>query len=482
MLLFLMAGCDSPPASDNSAVADPPRIESVAQQLLSFPIVVKDADGQPIKGAVLKPWALRSSLGHGGWRAESTGGTEPQEVTTDANGHAVVEYPKFHSLDEQIAVTAVTVSIDHPDHPHVSHEDVTVPATSTDPHIASMPRGAAIEVNVTKDGQPFHDEKVVAMWSGGGGFGDGQDTLLHNGGTLRIPPLKEGPGQLMLIRIHGTKATHFSSIETVDVIASAEPIQLDVEILPALPVRGKLSDNVPRPVEDGRIKLQTIDDGKSWDGVDWFEWAPVAADGTFIIDAWPQNQPVQLIALCDGFIARNGEAPAMVPPNRSRGSYLRAQVFLEPQTSEIVVDMVPMVRCRFECKNAFDKPLADTTVGSGPNIGWWNGGSQIYCHPLVDPIDSLVHGSYESSADAKQFSQPFRGTTDSSGVVEFDLPAGHASVYAANKRYQLAARDGRRKRKIYVGREKAVVEQLVLQPKGLDCLGDWEDLCGLVFG
>jgi len=46
----------------------------------------------------------------------------------------------------------------------------------------------------------------------------------------------------------------------------------------------------------------------------------------------------------------------------------------------------------------------------------------------------------------------------------------------------MAAREGRRQRKIFVGRDKPVVEQLVLQPKGLDCLGDWEDLCGLVFG
>ena len=68
------------------------------------------------------------------------------------------------------------------------------------------------------------------------------------------------------------------------------------------------------------------------------------------------------------------------------------------------------------------------------------------------------------------------------GIVEFDLAAGHARIYASNERFQMAARDGRRHRKIYVGREKAVVEQLVLQPKGLDCLGDWEDLCGLVFG
>ena len=479
---LVIVGCDSTPPAETLPVPDPPRIEAVSQQLLSFPIVVQDADGQPVEGAVLKPWALRSSLGHGGWRPQSTGGTGPQEVTTDANGHAIIKYPKFHSVDEQIAVTAVTVSIDHPNHPHVSHEDVTVPPTSADPHVASLPPGAAIEVTVTQDGKPINDKNIRAMLSGGRSSYGGTGATTGVDGTLRIPPLKEGAAQLMLIRVDGTKATHFSEVQKIGVVASEKPIQLEVEIQPALPVHGKLSDDVPRPVHNGRVKVQTIGDGKSWDGVEWFDWTRISADGTFVIENWPQKEPLQVTAICDGFIARNGEPPSTVPPERTGGRYLRAQVFLKPQASEVVVEMVPMVRCQFGCKNAFGKTLADVEVGSNPNIGWWNGGSQIYCHPLVDPIDFLVHGKYESSADAKQFSQPFLGKTDASGLIEIDLPAGHASVDVRSDRYQLPAREGRRRRRIFVGREKPVVEQLVLQPKGLDCLGDWEDLCGLVFG
>ena len=480
--IFTTAGCDSSSTADSSSAETPPRIESVTQQTLTFSIQVTDANGQPVKGAVLKPWALRSSLGHGSWRAKPTGDPGPKETTTNAEGIAAVVYPKYHSVEEQVVVTAVTVSINHPDHPHVSHEDVTVPATSTDPHVASLPRGAAVEVSVTLNGEPVIDKNIRASWTGMRNFYGGTDIAIRDDGTVRIPPLTEGLGQLMLIRIDGKKASHFSSIQIFDVAASPEPIQMDVEMLPALPIRGRLSDNVPRPIRNGRVKLSTIGDGNSVDTVEWFDWAPIAADGTFVINGWPQNEPAQLIALCDGFIARNGEAPAMVPPERAKGGYLRAQVFLEPQASEILVEMTPMVRCRFECKNAFDKPLQNINVGSGPNIGWWNSGSQIYCSPLVDPIDFWLNGKYEPSAAAKEIPEPFSGTTDSMGIVEFDLPAGHARIYAGNERFQMAARDGRRHRKIYVGREKAVVEQLVLQPKGLDCLGDWEDLCGLVFG
>jgi len=476
-------GCDSPPAADTSSAENPPAlIEAVSQQMLTFPMVVKDADGKPVADAVLKPWAVRSSQGHGMWREGPAGEPGPQESTTDADGMATITYPKYHSVGEQVAVTAVTVSIDHPDHPHVSHEDVTVPTTSTEPHVASLPSGAAIEVTVNLDGKPINDKNIRAMWSGGRNFYGGTDITVHDDGTLRIPPLTEGPGQFILLRLDGTKVTHFSKINKVDVVASPDPIRLEVEMIAALPVRGKLSDNVPRPVRNGRVKLTSIGDGESWNGVEWFDWAPVAADGTFVIDDWPQNEPLQLIALCDGFIAGNGKAPTSVPPERATGIGPRAQVFLEPQASEIVIDMKPLVRCRFECKNAFDKPLADIVVASSPNIFWWNFGSQLYCDPLVDPIDFLMSGKYESSEASKNLPRPFHGTTDAKGVVEFDLPAGNASIYAQSERHQLAARGGNRRRKIFVGREKAVVEQLVLQPKGLDCLGDWEDLCGLVFG
>ena len=356
--IFTTTGCDSSSTADSSSAETPPRIESVTQQTLTFSIQVTDADGQPVKGAVLKPWALGSSLGHGSWRAKPTGDPGPKETTTNAEGIAAVVYPKYHSVEEQVVVTAVTVSINHPDHPHVSHEDVTVPATSTDPHVASLPRGAAVEVSVTLNGEPVIDKNIRASWTGRGKA----DITIHNDGTVRIPPLKEGPGQLMLFQIDEKKVTHFSPIQIFDVAASPEPIQMDVEMLPALPIRGRLSDNVPRPIHNGRVKLSTIGDGNSVDTVEWFDWAPIAADGTFVINGWPQNEPAQLIALCDGFIARNGEAPAMVPPERAKGGYLRAQVFLEPQASEILVEMTPMVRCRFECKNAFDKPLQNINL------------------------------------------------------------------------------------------------------------------------
>jgi len=365
LLLSTLAitGCDSPSTADIKATANPPKIEAVAQQ---DSILVKDANGQPVEGAAVKPWAVRSSMGHGLWNGDYTKGTKPEETITDANGVATVTYPKYRNAEEQVAVTAVTVSIDHPDHPRISHEDVTVPPDSQDPHVATLPRGTAIEVTVKQDGKPVNDKNLQMVVTGNRTDYGGTGIAINDDGTIRVPPLKEGAGQLLLFRLDEEQVTHFSAIEPFDVVASTEPLKLDVQFLPALPIRGKLSDNVPRPVKNGRVKLQTIGDGKSIDGVEWFDWAPVEPDGSFVIEAWPQNTPAQVIALCDGFIAANGKAPEMVPPERASGAGPRAQVFMDPQASEIIVEMVSMVRCRFECRNAFDEPLKDIEVFSGP--------------------------------------------------------------------------------------------------------------------
>ena len=46
----------------------------------------------------------------------------------------------------------------------------------------------------------------------------------------------------------------------------------------------------------------------------------------------------------------------------------------------------------------------------------------------------------------------------------------------------MAANLGQRSRRVDVKSGELNRMQYVLQPKGLDVLGDWEDLCGLVFG
>ncbi len=335
---------------------------------------------------------------------------------------------------------------------------------------------------MTIDGQRVASDDIYAMWTGGRSCRNGNALKLTEDGTFRIPPMAKGPGQFMFIRLDDETPTHFSHIENVEIDGSEAVIKQEVELLPGVRVRGEFSDNVPRPVRNGRVKVQTISDGETWDEVVWFTWAKVAEDGTFVIESWPKDEPMQLVALCDGFIAKSGKKPPMVKPERAGGGYLRAQVFLNPDASVVTVEMTPMAICNIEAVNGFGRPIKDVDTAANPNIGWWNGGSQIYCWPLVNGAQFLLTGKYEIKDGDGIFAQPFRGKSDEKGRLSMELPVGATDLWAGNKRYQLPVNLGSRYQPVNVDAGKPLNLKLVMQPKGLDLLGDWEDLCGLVFG
>jgi len=455
-------------------------VERMEQELLEFNLVVTDSNGAPVEGAEVIPWALRSSQGHGLWDKERAGGAEPVATRTDASGQTIILFPKFANLEEQVKATAVTLSVDHPGYPFVSHENVDVPCEQ--PHKLALRPGAAIEVALTIDGQRVVGNGIYAMDTGGRSCRSGKSLQPAEDGAFRIPPIAKGSGQFMFIRLDNETPTHFSPVEHVEIDGSERVIKRNVKLFPAVHVRGQFSANVPRPVRNGRVKVETISDGESWDEVCWFDWAKVDEDGTFVIESWPKDQPMQLIALCDGFIAKSGTRPPMVKPERAGGGYLRAQVFMTPDASAITVDMAPMVICNIEAVNGFGKPLADVDAATNPNVGWWNSGSQIYCWPLVTAAQLLLTGKYENKDGDDTFGQPFRGKTDEQGKLSLELPVGGTHLWASHERYQLPVKSGSRYQGVRVDAGKPLNLKLVMQPKGLDVLGDWEDLCGLVFG
>ncbi|MGI9516294.1 MAG: Ig-like domain-containing protein [Pirellulaceae bacterium] len=450
--------------------------EKQEQEILFVEVLVKGADGQPVVDATVTPWALRCSAGHGLWSAKSVGGVEPIPVITDSNGIAKVAYPKFAILDERVSTTTVSVSVDHSDHPYVASEHINVPREDT--HQFQLPAGVALEIKALVDGEVDTSEQVHIVSNPGRPRG----STVTVDGVIQIQPMAEGPGQLLLVRMDGEKPTHFSSIINLDIEPEQGVLKKEIELRPAVSVQGRLSDNVSRPVKNGRVKVLNIRPGVSRNEIAWTTWAEVKADGTFIIESWPAEEPIQLVALCDGFCAESGEKPPMVTPERARGAYLRAQVFMKPIDSEIVVQMTPMVDCHFEIKDAFGKPVSDVIVAANPNIGWWNGGSQIYCFPLARSAEWLATGKYEPDSKEGLFAIPFVGNSDEQGQTLLQLPAGRRSLVAYNEKYQLPINVGRRSERVEVEAGDSMDITLVVQPKGLEVLGDWEDLCGLVFG
>jgi hypothetical protein len=293
--------------------------------------------------------------------------------------------------------------------------------------------------------------------------------------------MKIGSGQVMLVRLDGERATEFSPVAELDLEQGAT-VRQALDIHPAVQIRGTLSDNVPRPVKNGRVSARTLPSNPKREHVDWTSWAAVAEDGTFVINNWPADQTVQIIALCDGFMAESGAAPEVVEKPPVHDSFSRPQVFPpEAQREPIVLRMTPMVRCAIETVNEQGAPVPGVKVESCPNVGWWNTGSQIYCAPLMHRENWLLKHDYSAAVD-KQYEQPFLTVTDDSGHGTIDLPVGSEDFSATQADFELPVVRGRRDHRFDVIAGETPTIRLVLQPKGTEYLGDWDKLAGVLFG
>jgi hypothetical protein len=114
-----------------AAAVDAAESHPAALDMLTLPVRVVDAEGQPVAGATVVPWALRCSQGHGLWRPTGFGGNAPPTLSTSADGRADVPYPRYTDPDEWVRTTEVTLSIDHPEFAYVSYEFVTCRTSTT---------------------------------------------------------------------------------------------------------------------------------------------------------------------------------------------------------------------------------------------------------------------------------------------------------------------------------------------------------------
>ena len=448
--------------------------QPTAPQMLKLPLRVVDPDGKPVAGAKVTPWALRSGQGHGPWeKDDKRADVGPKEVVTGKDGNATILYPRYRGRKEQIRTTAVSLFVDHPKFAYVSDLHINVPLEKKGPYEIKLTRGVPVEIRPLIDGRPTGLDNVYLFWSDGRSWLKDKTPEKTADGTLRIPLMRPGKNSVLAVKLDGQHATHFSKIVDFELVAG-KPKKIDVPLQPSVKIEGVLSDNVPRPVRQGRIKIETLP--PAYDRVAWLSWAPIRPDGTFTIDAWPTGERLQLIALCDGYIATSGLAPDVVknPPDPEKDSLLRPQVFDPDKNHRITVTMTPRVRCEVTTIDENNKPIAGVNVVSCPNVCWWNVGTQIYCASLVRGERLLRERKYFDAVD-KTFPEPFEGTTDAQGKITLELPAGKESLAAWNDAYELPVTLGSRDVSVTLEPGKTTRKTLHLQPAGTEKLGDTEE-------
>ncbi|TWU36008.1 hypothetical protein [Novipirellula artificiosorum] len=480
VLLGSASHADAPDGKfDEAAIA----ALSGGQLIKKLPVRVVGPEGRPVSGVQVTPWALRSSQGHGWWRDDSDDRSEldPTVVTTDTEGLATVEYPFYRDAAERTRTIGVSVFANHPEFAFPDAIHIDVPLETSTPYEIELKLGVPLVMQVTLDGKPADTENLFAIWSDSRSWSSDTKVERLAKGGLRIPPMQEGRNSVLVVRIENDKATHFSKRTDFD-LAVGEEHKIEIPLAPAQRIEGKFSDVVPRPVRQGRVVLWTLSPADAdQDRVQWTTWVPVHEDGTFTIDGWPDGEPIQAIAICDGFIAKSGKAPSEVtdPPDPEKDFFNRPQVFRSGEAVEIA--MKPMVDWQVTTVDEDEEPVAGVDVASWPNVQWWNDGSQVYAGYLARSEILVQTHDYQGSLD-DTYPPPFQGTTDGSGQVTLQLPFGEESLTVISEVYELPVFLGRRSVKIESNLDQTAEVTLRLQPSGTERLGEWDKLAGVVFG
>ena len=318
----------------------------------------------------------------------------------------------------------LTITIKHPDYVETSQNNVSVTPEELE-QVATIivHDGARLEVTATAAGQELPIDRVRAEFNGPAAWG----AKVHDRGRLELPRLSPGTQLLRVVYLPEKGPMWISDVQTLK-LADGERRELAVEVKPSVRVEGRLDPAVPRPVKNGRVVARIIEKGDDSGGLHWGATATPAEDGTFTFDELPHGD-LQVIALCDGYMAKAGTPPAFAErPFSFAGS---PQVFhLTDATNEIVVKMVPTASCRIQVLGPDGQPVAGAICAFSPNVHWWDGGSQMYCAPGNSTADALRNpkprGELREWREelSKLREKLFAGTTDADGMaIVRNLPA-----------------------------------------------------------
>ncbi|WDQ15076.1 hypothetical protein [Rhodopirellula sp. P2] len=475
VLLFAVPGRGSLSADENDLFT------IVGEQTThTITVEVTDPDGAPINGAVVTPWALRYSQGHGHWLRDGNDPSEmkPEAARTDKRGIANISYPFYRDAAEKSRTLQVSVHVRHESFCLADAIHMDVPSDDVF-EIEMQPAASILFRPVVVMDDDFTMDEIQVLRSDIGSWENSYHREIQ-GDHVRVNQLFPGESDFLLVRLVDGAPTHFSEIFEVELKPGANT-PLDVPLHPATSVSGRLADNVPRPVVDGRVLAMTVPPKSTRERVTWSTWVPINADGTFLIEGWPKDQSIQIIGLTENHRVRSPQAA------QKQNSRLGHPVVFDPPLDKpITLEMESLHACRVQVKSLDDKPLGDVKVTAYPNVMWTNWGSQVYGNPLTRSADFFGNPDllayFHNQRDRPRYPSTFVDHTDEDGIARIKLPAGTWGLYVDDDHHEIPIVLGRRNVDMEVSddSENSIVMRLV--PKGTDLLGDYDKLAGVVFG
>jgi hypothetical protein len=472
-LLFLMtAGCDFSKTSPAGPAASAPL------EFKEVLVVVQDGDGQPIEGATVLPDSFRVKGIHGadayGWNKELFG--PPVKAATDGKGRAYVKYPVEAIPEEKEFTGKLIFSVSHPEFATVRLQSYSVDSPEKPIHLS---RGIHLEVSgyFGADHQPV-TELVPNLSEEGLRPEDWQK---KENGVLAFHKLSPGGHLLQLMGRLPTGEIGYSEGFAFTAEKGKESI-VSLEMKPGTRVEGRIDDQAPRPVKNGRVLISVRpkefpawlvpeDAGdlfKKYGHFDfWRSYRPIAEDGSFVFESIPPGE-ADVIVHGDGFVSKSiGQVK-----DRINGTLVNGPVIGIPQpfalaapTTKIEVVTEPTATLELTAKTKQGKPVAGAVVVVNPNVLRMNGIFGEARRSSEEPFRKLA-----------PLADLYSATTDTNGVaVVRNVPTITRFMGVYHPQFQVplqepkAVRDRFIRAKFTPGTTNEF--ELILEPKGKDYIG-----------
>lgn len=417
---------------------------------------VVDPAGSPVSGASILVDGLRTKegpygSGHYFWSATNQNGTPKPAVVSDAEGYAVVEYPRF--VFERIETGQISFLVQHPnfvpDRPfrvvssvppfgapwkewwefvesRLRHRELLA---RTEPVV--LQPGAILELSVSPASAGPKDTPLFAQTYASWAANSNAWTRPRPGFavTRQLPPGKQG---VRAVRYDTEGIAWFSELIPLTGVAG-QTQALVVDLKRGRTVRGTLDSSVPRPVTNGRVVVHVWPFGEKPDTSppQWHTWSPIQSDGSFVFNALPPGD-LEIVALCQGFISTNGPGTSsMRYPQKHR---------LETNDLSIIVGMEPTARLEVRVTDAKGNPVPNAQVVTWPNVRYGEWSATIFASDLYDTGDYLLSRSARSKGWWNSRVADFEGVSDQAGwAVLSNLPATVGELSVNHERFALPA-------------------------------------------
>lgn len=407
-----------------------------------FKFVVTTQKGTPVVGALVVPkgfYMAKSSgqIPEGVFRDQKTDAAGMVRIALPATGDG----PGYERMKQafQAGVSAMDVSVEHPNFPAASCN------SKSDLERITLSDPATIEIRAHRenDATLLTDLEflVDSRWSaafGGRTVSDGVVTL-QNVDLFSDRSLK----QMRVVHFPENAPPLFSDL--INLPQKEEPaLKYDLVLKPGVRVEGRLADQVPRPVKNGRVMASIARCTKTY--VRWFmsATAEIAPDGSFVFESLPDGEMLQIVALCEGWVSTptglpeierfvaEGELKSWSGAQISRTQLLPQLCHLQGQAVRPVVAMVQTARCELRVLDENGSPLPGIAVSCGPNYHYINGGSNLLGRG-IDSLDreyiKLATGEKKRTKPPEVPAIPYQGVTDASGTVVISgLPTGGGAM------------------------------------------------------